>query len=288
MRRGLAELLAVAALLAACASSRSESLPQPIHIAYGEDESLQFGELLVPPGDGRFPLAVLIHGGCWRARFGSLAAMAPLANALAAEGVATWNIEYRRVGDEGGGWPGTFSDVAAATDYVKALAKEHPVDASHVVVLGHSAGAHLALWTAARAKLPPSSPLYRESPLPLRGVVALGGPADLRELAGADRVCGRGTLEQLAGGTLEAVPDHYAQVSPAALLPLGVRQLLVTGSDDRLVPTRLLAPYELAARAAGDDVKLREVEGANHRDLIVPDAETWTVVREGVLELLDR
>ena len=84
------------------------------------------------------------------------------------------------------------------------------------------------------------------------------------------------------------MPDHYAQVSPAALLPLGVRQLLVTGSDDRLVPTRLLAPYELAARAAGDEVKLREVEGANHRDLIVPDAETWPVVREGVLELLDR
>ncbi len=132
------------------------------------------------------------------------------------------------------------------------------------------------------------SPLYRESPLRLRGVVALGGPADLRTLAGADRVCGRGTLEQLAGGTLEAVPDHYAQVSPAALLPLGVRQLLVTGSDDRLVPTRLLAPYELAARAAGDEVKLREVEGANHGDLIVPDAETWPVVRKSVLELLDR
>lgn len=286
-RRGLAKVLAVA-LLAACATSpRSESAGQPVRIAYGADDALQFGELLLPEGDGPFPLAVVIHGGCWRARFGSLAAMAPLADALAGEGVATWNIEYRRVGNEGGGWPGTFLDVAAATDHVNALAKRHPIDASRVIALGHSAGAHLALWTAARAKLAPGSALYGVSPLPLRGVVALGGPADLRALAGMNRICGRGTLEQLAGGTIEAVPDHYTQVSPAALLPLGVRQILVTGSDDRLVPTRLLAPYASAAKSAGDRVELSEVAGANHRDLIVPDSDAWPVVRKGVLELLE-
>ena len=242
--------------------------------------------MLLPPGAGPFPLAVLIHGGCWRARFGSVDAMAPLAHALAREGVATWNIEYRRVGDPGGGWPGTFLDVAAATDHVTALAKQHPIDPSRVIVLGHSAGAHLALWTAARSKLAPSSELYGAAPLPLRGVVALGGPADLRTLQGLDSVCGWGTLEQLAGGTLVAVPDHYAQVSPAALLPLGVPQLLVTGSADRLVPTRLLTPYESAARAAGDQVELREVARTDHRDLIDPDSEAWPVVRDGVRALL--
>jgi pimeloyl-ACP methyl ester carboxylesterase len=157
-----------------------------------------------------------------------------------------------------------------------------------VIALGHSAGAHLALWTAARAKLAPTSELFRASPLPLRGVVALGGPADLRSLQGLDSICGWGTLEQLAGGTLEAVPEHYAQVSPAALLPLGVPVLLVTGSADRLVPTRLLAPYQSAAHGAGDRVELSEVPGASHRDLIVPDSDAWPVVRKGVLELLGR
>ena len=283
--RSLATLLAFA-LTACAASPRSESAAQPVRIAYAAEDSLQFGELLLPPGKGPFPVAVVIHGGCWRARFGSVAAMAPLAYALAGEGVATWNIEYRRVGNPGGGWPGTFLDVAAATDYVAVLAAQHPIDRSRAIALGHSAGAHLALWAAARGKLAPTSPLFRASPLPLLGVVALAGPADLRTLQGADAVCGRGTLEQLAGGTLEAVPDQYAQVSPAALLPLGVPQLLITGSADRLVPTRLLAPYESAAHRAGDRVVLSEVHGAGHRDLIVPDSEAWPVVREGVRELL--
>src|SRR5262245_64343849 len=98
--------------------------------------------------------------------------MEPLAEALAGEGVATWNIEYRRVGNEGGGWPGTFLDVAHATDHVKTLAATHPIDLSRVVVLGHSAGGHLALWAAARGRLASTSKLYRESPLALRGVVA--------------------------------------------------------------------------------------------------------------------
>lgn len=283
--RAAARLLAFALLFACATSPRSEAPGAPQRIAYGADAALQYGELLVPPGEGPFPLVVLIHGGCWRARFGSAAAMEPLAEALAGLGIATWNIEYRRVGNSGGGWPGTFLDVSAATDYVQALAERHPIDPSRVIALGHSAGAHLALWTAARAKLPQASALYRPSPLRLRGVVALGGPADLRALR-ADAICGWGTLEALAGGTLEAVPEHYAQASPAALLPLGVPQLLVTGASDRLVPTRLLAPYEQAAQRAGDRVALREVPGANHRDLIVPDSDVWPVVRDGVRELL--
>jgi len=287
MSRRARARLAVFALLAACATSpRSESAAQPVRIAYGADAELQYGELLLPEGAGPFPLAVVIHGGCWRARFGSVDAMEPLAEALAAQGVASWNIEYRRVGNDGGGWPGTFLDIANATDYVKSLATDHPIDVAKVIALGHSAGGHLALWAAARAKLAPTSPLFRAEPLRLRGVVALAGPADLRALSGADTVCGRGTLEELAGGTLEAVPDHYAQASPAALLPLGVPQLLITGSADRLVPTRLLTPYERAAQSAGDRVALSEVPGANHRDLIRPDSDAWPVVRDGVRDLL--
>ena len=270
----------LAALLLAAACARSAAEPAAQRIAYGGDPQ-QIGELRLPPGSGPFPVAVLIHGGCWRAGIGSTAGMLPIARALAAEGIASWNVEYRGVGDTGGGWPGTFLDVAAATDYVRTLAKTHPLDASRVIALGHSAGAHLALWDAARAKLPATSRLHGDSPLPLRGVVALGGPGDLRTLR-ADRVCGRGTLNTLLGGTPEAVPEHYADASPAAWLPLGVPQLLVTGSADRLIPTGLLIPYEEAARRAGDAVELREVEGADHGDLIAPGASAWRVVGPGV------
>jgi len=277
--------VAAFALVALCATSpRCGSEPKPVRIAYGPDPRTQFGELLLPPGKGPFPLAVVIHGGCWR--FGSLDGMEPLAQALAGEGVATWNVAYHLVGSVRGGWPGTFLDVAAATDYVRTLAAEHPIDVSRVIALGHSAGGHLALWAAARAKLPPSSRLYRADPLPLKGVVALAGPPDLRPLSGADSVCGSGTLAQLTGGTPDTVPDHDVQASPAALLPLGVPQFLVTGSADRLVPTRLLSPYERLAQSAGDRVSLREVPGADHGDLIAPGSDAWPVVRDGVRELL--
>jgi acetyl esterase/lipase len=279
--------LLVVALLAAAAPARAEP-PQPLRrIAYASEDSLQFGDLLLPPGPGPFPLAVVIHGGCWLARVGSLDSTAALAAALTDAGIATWNIEYRRVGNRGGGWPGTFLDVGAATDYAKTLARSYPLDLARVVVVGHSAGGHLALWVAARAKLPVASELRRESPLPLRGVVALAGPGDLRTIAAhAGDICGEHTLERLVGGTLELVPEHYAQASPAALLPLAVRQILVAGSEDPVIPTRLLAAYESAARKAGDRVELDEIKGAGHLDLIAPGPPAWATVREKILELV--
>ena len=285
LHKALALLLL--AVLVACAPVRADS-PQPRHrIAYSTEDSLQFGDLALPPGSGPFPLAVVIHGGCWLARVGSLDSTAALAGALTHAGVATWNIEYRRVGNRGGGWPGTFLDVGAATDYAKTLAKSYPLDLGRVVVVGHSAGAHLALWVAARAKLPKSSELRRESPLSLRGVVALAPPTDLRAIAeSAGGVCGDHTLERLIGGTPEAVPEHYAQASPAALLPFGVRQVLVAGSEDRLIPTRLVAAYESAARKMGDPVELDEIHGADHLDLVAPEPPAWPTVRDKVLELV--
>lgn len=254
-------------------------------IEYSREDPLQFGDLIVPPGKGPFPLAVVIHGGCWRAETATLDSTSPLASALANAGVATWNVEYRRVGDEGGGWPGTFRDVAAAVDFAKSLAKTHHIDLARVVVVGHSAGAHLALWAASRAKLDAKSALWVKSPLALRGVVAIAGPGDLRPLGLRGSICGAGTIETLLGGTVESVPEHYAQASPAALLPLGVRQFLIAGSNDRVVPPRLVAQYEEAARKAGDSVALDLVEGANHMELIVPSASAWPVVRKRVLEL---
>ncbi|HTO06787.1 MAG TPA: alpha/beta hydrolase, partial [Myxococcota bacterium] len=275
----MSRLWVIALVALAAGAARAESPAPTQRIAYANDDSLQFGDLTLPPGPGPFPLAVVIHGGCWVSRISSLDGTAALAAALNESGVATWNIEYRRVGDRGGGWPGTFLDVGAATDYARTLAETHPLDLRRVVVVGHSAGAHLALWVAARAKLPARSELRRESPLPLRGVVALAPPTDLRAIAArAGDVCGSRTLERLLGGTLHAVPRHYAEASPAALLPLAVRQVLVAGSEDHLIPPSLVAGYASAARAAGDPVELDEVQGANHMDLIAAGPPAWPTV----------
>ena len=152
------------------------ALPRPeptARLAYGP-QLLQFGELRVPDGDGPHPVAVVIHGGCWLAEY-DLGYMSALADGLTRDGVATWSIEYRRVGDDGGGWPGTFLDVAAAADSLVYLARDYDLDLDRVVAVGHSAGGHLALWLAARHRLQSDDPLRGRSPLRLSGVVALAG-----------------------------------------------------------------------------------------------------------------
>ncbi|MEO8450121.1 MAG: alpha/beta hydrolase, partial [Gemmatimonadota bacterium] len=161
-----------------------------VRIPYGSD-SLQFGELRLPKGKGPFPLAIVIHGGCWVHHFASLQNTAAMADALRDAGIATWNVEYRRADDPGGGWPGTFLDIADAADYARTLATRYPLDSTRIVAVGHSAGGHLALWLAARGKLKPSSPIYRARPIRLHGAVSLGGPGDLGEFVAREaQSCG--------------------------------------------------------------------------------------------------
>ena len=148
----LGAALPVAQRLSPADVNRLPSKPADARISYGPDP-LQFGELRLPRGTGPFPLAVVIHGGCWVSEVATLQNTAALADALRDAGIATWNIEYRRVDNPGGGWPGTFTDVADAVDLVRVIAREHPIDLSRVVTIGHSAGAHLALWAAARGRL---------------------------------------------------------------------------------------------------------------------------------------
>ncbi|CAN5713699.1 alpha/beta hydrolase [soil metagenome] len=261
------------------------SKPADAKAFYGSDP-LQFGELRLPKGDGPFPVAVVIHGGCWVAEFATLQNTAAMADSLRDAGVATWNIEYRRSNNPGGGWPGTFMDVAAATDYVRELATQHPLDIKRVVAIGHSAGAHLALWAAARPKLPTASPLHREAPLSLRAAVALGGPGDLNHFSGyAAKVCGSNVVEKLMGGSADAVADRYAQGSPIQLLPLGVQQVLIVGETDPIMPAAAREAYAAAARKAGDSVELIEVPGS-HFEIIAPASAAWPTVRDKVLQLL--
>ena len=267
-------------------ASDALELPRPAadhRLAYGAGE-LQFGELRLPSGAGPHPVAVVVHGGCWLAEY-DLGHIASLAAALTETGVATWSVEYRRVGDDGGGWPGTFLDVAAAADHLVELAEEFHLDLDRVVAVGHSAGGHLALWLAARQRLSPDDPLRGGSPLPLAGVVALAGIPDLTAYA-APTGCGA-AVPGLLGGEPEEVPGRLHRASPIELLPFGAPQILVLGGLDTIVPAEQAERYAAAAQRAGDRVELREVPAAGHFELIAPDSVAWSAVRDAVLELIE-
>lgn len=256
--------------------------PADLRIPYG-DGTHQFGDLRLPPGKEPHPVVVVVHGGFWRAKY-DLEHVGHLCADLTQRGYATWSLEYRRVGHPGGGWTGTFEDVARGTDHLRALAGRYPLDLKRVVTLGHSAGGHLALWLAGRGRLKPGQPLYVEKPLELRGAVSLAGVVDL-ERAAALRL-GDGIVESFLGGTPEQVPERYALASPAVLLPLGVKQVLVHGVEDTTVPISLSTGYHARASALGDSVQLVSLPGAEHFEVIDPRAKEWPRVVEAVASLL--
>jgi len=261
--------------------------PQPPageRIAYGPAPQ-QFGELRLPAGEGKFPVAVLIHGGCWLAAY-DYQYFNHLAAALTAQGVATWTIEYRRIGDEGGGWPNTLLDVAKATDHLRRIAKTHAIDVSRVVSIGHSAGGHLALWLGARHKLSANSALYLPVPLALKGVVGLAPITDLASYRiGSPGSC-NASVDQLMGGTPTQVPQRYAEASPRALLPLGVPQWLVQGGKDAIVPLDSVTTYAKTARVAGDFGTVSVDPELGHFDPAMPQTALGEVAIVAVLNLL--
>ncbi len=252
-----------------------------IKIAYGEDP-LQFGELSIPDGDGPFPVVVFAHGGCWFAKY-DITTTRPLAQALKENGIAVWNLEYRRIGDAGGAYPGTLLDNGAGTDYLRELAKKYPLDLSRVVVMGHSAGGHLALWLAARHKIPAGHELHQANPIEVAGVVALA-PASQLTWMYAQGTCEK-AAGQLMGGSPEQYPQRYQNAEPGLLAPLGVRQIVVLGVHDEIW-TPIGLQYMQVARAAGDvQVKQVMAQEAGHFELINPYRTTWPVVLSAVREL---
>ncbi|HEU0337685.1 MAG TPA: alpha/beta fold hydrolase [Gaiellaceae bacterium] len=230
-------------------------------VAYG-DHPDQVANLHLPAGEGGpWPVVVVVHGGFWRRRW-DRTTTTPLARALAMRGLLAWNIEYRRVGQDGGGWPGTLLDVAAAVDHVTEVPGADP---GRVVAVGHSAGGHLALWLAARPRLPAGAPGAGPR-VRLRGAVSLAGVCDL--VRGAEDGLGDGAVAELLGGAPGEQPDRYAAASPTALLPLGVPQVLVHGGRDAIVPPGQSRGYARAASAAGDSVELVELPEADHFDVV--------------------
>jgi acetyl esterase/lipase len=263
------------------------SQPPDHRIAYGTDGS-QYGELRVPTGMGPHPLVVLIHGGCFKAAYATARDLGAMADALKAHGIATWNIEYRRLGETGSGWPGTYLDVGRAVDHVRTIAPEYHLDLHRVAVVGHSAGGHLAMWTAARHRLTSESELYVPNPLPIRGVMDLAGPVDMTaNISGYEAACKDSVITSLLGGTPAMVPRHYAHASAISLLPLGVPQVLVLGSREEYWPLPLADAYAHAATAAGDHVRRMLLPRAGHFEIASPLSSTWPQVKAAIESLVD-
>jgi len=270
------------------------SLPAPcadVRLRYG-DGPHDIADLRLPPAlppspdpadpPPLLPVVVFVHGGFWRAQY-DLEHAGHAAAALTAAGFATYSLEYRRVGQPGGGWPGTFLDVARAVDHLAAVAQDYPLDLTRVVAVGHSAGGHLALWLAGRHRVPAGSAVFTPVGVAIRGAVSLGGVVDLRHAyalgTGGDAVIG------LMGGVPREASDRYDAGSPFELLPLGVSQILVHGAADAIVPLVLSERYAARARAAGDACVLRALTGTGHFELIDPRSDAWPHVVESVSRL---
>ena len=268
------------------------SVTQRHRYDYGQDPS-QWGELFLPDlpaGAKHHGVVVVIHGGYWRSQYGAELGE-PLARDLAEHGMAAWNLEYRRAGN-GGGWPGTFQDILAGIDKLRALAEPHSLDLQRVVALGHSAGGHLAVWAAGRDRLPL---LGADNRLRADGLQAEGGGVRLTgvvsqsgvlNLAEAERLnLSSGAVGNLLGGPSSDFPARHLYADPMAALPLDVPVHAVHAREDVDVPLSMSTTYVDASQAGGVPAQLVMVPG-DHFALIDVTAEAYLTCRELVGKLL--
>jgi acetyl esterase/lipase len=243
---------------------------------------MQTVDLWLPDGLGPHPTVLMVHGGCWQTEIADRRIMNWIADDLRKRGIAVWNIDYRGVDRDGGGYPGTFLDAAAAADALRNHAPKHKLDISLLVAVGHSAGGHLALWLAGRQRLPTSSPLRTSDPLPIRTVVSLGGLPDLEEAARPPGSgCGTEVIARLTAG-------NFADTSVPRLAPLGVPQVLINGLQDKIIPTAYAEGYAGPMRAAGDKVEVRMIDRTGHVELIAPESAAWAAAVEEIEKALGR
>lgn len=249
--------------------------PPGIREAYGPAPS-QHVWIRRPPGSERLRTLVMIHGGYWRAKYDA-GHVGHLCADLARRGWATVALEYRRIGEDGGGWPGTLTDVTAALDALQGMSARHGLDLGRSAWMGHSAGGQLAFWAVTRAAAPGA--LRRPSWRPRR-VVGLAPVSDLVE-ADTLQLSRHVTLE-LLGGTAKEQPARYADASPADHLPLGVPTVVIHGTKDNVVPLAMNRSFVERARKAGDDMHLVMPEDADHFDVIDPLSKAWPQVVEAL------
>jgi acetyl esterase/lipase len=237
-----------------------------LRVAYGSDQN-QFVDLRLPKGKGPHPLALVIHGGYWRAKY-DLEYAGHLCAALTPKGIAAANLEYRRVGNAGGGWPGTFADIRAGYQFLIQNARKHKFDTQRIVVIGHSAGAQLGLCLAAHET-------------GVKAAISLAGVVDLQR-AYALHLSNDAVVEFL-GGTPAEVADHYREADPAKLA-IRARQSLVHGSADDVVPPAFSRDYVSAKQKTNEDARLVEIAGAGHFEVVDPRSQAWKDVERVVMD----
>lgn len=236
----------------------------------------------MPELSGLSPVIVTIHGGFWQSKY-DLEENTPLDEDLTRRGYATWNIEYRRVGEDGGGWPGTFNDVIDAVNYLTQLEKRFRLDLSWVVILGHSAGGHLALWLASRYNKVQTDGIGNPLLIPIRSVISLAGVLDLRKMWEIHEEKGMiSPVSSFIGGSPQEVSNRYRLASPIELLPLNVEQILIHGQLDRHVPVDLSIEYHRVAIEQGDKVRLVVLPDVEHFMVIDPSSTAWKVVIDSI------
>lgn len=253
-------------------------------IRYGDDPN-HFAEIRFPNGKGPFPVLFVVHGGFWQSVY-DLSHIGHLCAALTSKGIITCNIEYRRIGNPGGGWPGTFQDISLATRSIVQTTRSDPrFDHARAAILGHSAGGHLALWLAGSHRISRGPPLYIDEKQAITKAISLAGVSDLR-LAWKQKL-GHGIVTRLMGGTPNEYPEKYDAGSPIELLPTGASQALVHGTNDDIVPISQSEAYVEKAERLGDWPTLVKLKEAGHFELIDPESQAWPLVANAVLSLLD-
>jgi acetyl esterase/lipase len=248
------------------------SQPQPppdARVAYGNDPN-QFLEVRLPRTKPPHSVLLHLHGGYWRAKY-NLEHAGHLCQALRAAGIATFNTEYRRVGNAGGGWPGTFDDIRSAYRFLRQEHSRFHLDLDRLVVMGHSAGGQLALCLAAHESS-------------LRNAISLAGVVDLKQAFALH--LSRDAVADFLGGKPEAVPEHYREADPMELSIPQARQWLLHGSEDDVVPPEFSRDYVTQKKKAGESVQLLEIPHAGHFELIDPASEAFKQVISTVLTAL--
>jgi acetyl esterase/lipase len=244
--------------------------PADARLSYGTDPN-QFADIRLPKTKGPFAVAMNIHGGYWRAKY-DLAHCGHLCAALTAKGIATWNIEYRRVGNPGGGWPGTFEDIRSAYRFLPQIARKYDLDSNKVLVMGHSAGGQLALCLAAHESS-------------LKRAVSLAGVVDLQQAW--EQHLSHNAVVEFLGGTPGEVPEHYREADPMQLaIDHGTTQWLIHGAADDVVPSYFSRQYAEEKKKRGEDVHYTEISTAGHFDLIDPRSNAWPQVENTIRHLL--
>lgn len=264
-----------------------EEVSEPTERIYYGPDSLQFGELWLPDGESPHTTVIMIHGGCWLSIYPGTELMDLIAEDLREHGFAVWNIEYRRLGHDGGGYPGTFLDAARGADYIRKIAGEYNLPLDRVIATGHSAGGHLAGWLASRKKISEDSPLYSANPIEIHGVISLAGINNLESYANySSSPCGEQTVEKLVD--IDSRGEMaYSDTSPAEMLPLSIPFIEVNAAFDSPVPPFFGYQFVQAAKEAGDPAEHVLLTESGHFEMIHTGTDEWEIVRGLFERILD-